>query len=121
MRKLKIKSQKNLKKKISLHPKISIDEAKRKYYEEHNLGFIKRLKESNLPSYDNAIINIEGNGYWLSDIIVENIKKKFDEIQEILIKNSKLKWTMNLNGKLITVFKTAKTLKEIKNKLRIPK
>jgi hypothetical protein len=102
------------------YPKTTIKEAKKKYYEEHKLGFFARLKESSLLARDNAIISIEGKGYWLSDIIIENIKLKFDYIQEILIKDSKLMWTMDSNGDLITLFKTKKKLIEIKNKIKLP-
>lgn len=104
---------------ITPNPQFSMREAKRRYYQEHNIGFFKKFTESSLASQENTLVSIDGKSFWLSDIIVKNIKKPFREVEEILIKNSKMVWT-DIKGDLTAVIKSNKSLKEIQSKLDLP-
>lgn len=104
---------------VKMWSQIPLKEVKEKYFSKHTgLNFIQRFSE--VPNSD-FIISIEGEGYWLSGIIVANLNKRYSEIQKSLFDNDKgkLTWT-DINGKLLPIIKLNKTMKEIKKNLILP-
>ena len=105
---------------VKMWSQIPLKKVKEKYFAKHKgLNFIQRFVE--IPASD-FIISIEGEGYWLSGIIVANIDKRYSEIQKYLFDNDKgkLMWT-DINGELLPIIKIKKEMKEIQKNLSFPK
>lgn len=105
---------------VKMWSQISLKKVKEKYFTLHKgLNFIQRFGE--IPNSD-FIISIEGEGYWLSGIIVANINKRYSEIQKDLFDNDKgkLMWT-DINGELLPIIKIKKTMKGVQKNLILPK
>ncbi len=113
-------------KKAQRNPTILIGESyplsqvKKEFFKIHNkLTFVERLAE--IP-FSDFIIKIEQEGFYLSDIIMHNLEKRYKVIGKVLFGEGdsvKLKWT-EMNDELVGVLKSPYTKREIKNKINLP-
>lgn len=118
--------KKNLEEKIEKNPinvrmfgKIPLSTIKEEYKKNHpKLSWFQLLGE--IPAGD-FIIVIENKGYWLSEIILANIEKRYEEVRKALFdgEKTKLKWT-DINGELYPILRANKTKKQIRKYIKLP-
>ncbi len=99
--------------------RYSWDEVKEEYFKIHKgLTWIERIGE--FDPIDNIIVKIDNTGYFFTDIVMLNRKRRFEEIKNILFESKKitLKWT-DYCGDLISIWYAVKSKEDVEKKLKL--
>jgi hypothetical protein len=105
---------------IKMWSKVSLKEVKKKYFAKHKgLSLIQRFIEIPLNDF---VVSIEGEGYWLSGVIMANLNKRYADIQKALFDKDKGETKLAcVDEEFIPLIEIKKSMKQIKALINLPK